>query len=351
MKKEMKIVSAILSIILATAAYAEPVEVKLGATLPLTGRLSFAGVDIRRGMELAIEEFSSPEVKFTAVFEDNQHEARQAASSAQKLLEIDKVDAVISMWDMADVVAPIAERHKTPHISIRWDPGIAEKFSQTMTVESTYRSWVDSALNLLKSLNAKSVAAFTEEGQGWILAADYFKAHATAAGITVTGEERVQAGTGDFRSSITRGLRQKPDYVIFFTNPPVTENLITTLKQISPTQKFTGYFEVVEDKKLIDGVPFVAQFEVAPWFAERFTKRYGEPPRTRAAQGYDIIKLVAATAKKTHLKPSAISLATMLRSEKTDGASGPLFISGDRTIESACVWKVARGGVLENFKS
>ena len=72
------------------AALADPILVKVGATLPLTGRLAIAGQDARRGIELAIKEFTSPSVKLEAVFDDNQHDAKLAVSSARKLLDIDR---------------------------------------------------------------------------------------------------------------------------------------------------------------------------------------------------------------------------------------------------------------------
>ena len=82
------IVSTIL--LLAGVVYAEPVVVKIGATLPLTGRLAIAGEDVRHGIELAIKEFSSSSVKLEAVFADNQHDAKMAVVSAKKLLDLPK---------------------------------------------------------------------------------------------------------------------------------------------------------------------------------------------------------------------------------------------------------------------
>lgn len=92
------------------SAMAAPTVVRIGATLPLSGRLALAGTDARQGIQLAIKDFSSPSLQLEVVFDDNQHDLRRAAASAHKLLSIDKVDVLISMWDVADVVAPMAEK-------------------------------------------------------------------------------------------------------------------------------------------------------------------------------------------------------------------------------------------------
>ena len=324
---------------------AEPVEIKIGATLPLSGSLAFAGEDVRRGIELAIEDFSSASVKFSAHYEDNQHQGAKAATDAQKLLELDKADALISMWDMADVVAPIAERHKIPHLAIRWDPSVAQQYAYTFTVESSYRSYVDSLLRLAKRLGATSVAVLTEEGQGWILAADYLQSSAPAQGLKVTGEERFSSGEADYRGSVLRLLRGKPDMLLLLSNPPHTEAIIQRIRELAPRQQFSGYFEVLQNPGLVDGVPFAAQFEVAPWFFDKFVRRYGAAPKSRAAQAYDIVRLLAMSAAKSRAEPNPQSiLAALSRMEPKDAAAGALKSGSGKTIESECVWKVAKDG-------
>ncbi len=328
---------------------AESHEIKIGATLPLTGRLSFLGEDIRRGMTLAFEQTSSSNIKFISIFDDNQHDAKLAGSSAKRLLEIEKVDVVISLWDMADVIAPLAERKKIPHISIRWDPGVAEKYDYTITVESTYRSYVDSLIKLLGTLNARSVSLMTEEGKGWLLAADYLQEVAAKSGVTVLRDERYLSGTSDFQTILLRALKPKPDYVLLLSNPPHTEQIIETIHKVAPNQKYTGYFEVLERPSLVDNVPFVAQFEVTGWFGEMFRNRFGSWPKGRAPQAYDIVRILAATMERTKRKPTLLAIADTVRMLSNKGAVGPLFVSGQRTIESECVWKIARNGKFEMY--
>jgi ABC-type branched-subunit amino acid transport system substrate-binding protein len=113
-------------------------EFKIGVSAPLSGDLARIGEDVRRGLELAIKDFSDSNVQFTLFIEDDQYKGVQAASAAKKLLHVDKVDAIISLWDMSEVIAPVAEKMQTPHFAIRWNPHIAEKYSYTMTIESTY---------------------------------------------------------------------------------------------------------------------------------------------------------------------------------------------------------------------
>lgn len=326
------------------SAFAEPTVVRIGATLPLTGRLAVAGEDARQGIELAIKDFSSPAVKFDAVFEDNQHDAKLAVSSAKKLLELDKVNVLISMWDMADVVAPLSEQKHVPHLAVRWNPHITEKYNYTFTFESTYKSYIDSLITLLGKFKVSSIAIIAEEGQGWILSADYLLKSAPEAGIRIVGDERYASGGTDFRSTILRATRSKPGMVVLLSNPPYTELLIKQLQESAPSQKFTGYFEII-DPKLIDGIPFVAQFHVKDWFAQKFHAKFGTLPRSRAPQMYDMVHLVAIATSSSGMLPTPNALVEGLKVLPSgSGATGDLFSSSPRVVESQCVWKVARDG-------
>lgn len=324
-------------------ACAEPLVVKIGATLPLSGRLAVAGQDARRGIELALQDFSSPNVKLEAVFDDNQHDAKLAVSSARKLLELDKVQVLISMWDMADVVASLSEKKSVPHLAVRWNPHITERYKYTFTFESTYISYIDSLITLLTRSKTGSIAIITEEGQGWILSADYLIGKAPASGIKVVSNERYAPGNADFRTIILRAIKNKPDMVILLSNPPYTEAIIKRLRELAPSQKFTGYFEIL-DPALVKGIPFVAQFNVSDWFSRKFSDRYGSIPRSRAPQMYDMVHLLSLAASRTQALPTPNAIVAALNALPSgSSATGGVLCSSPRVIESHCVWKISNG--------
>ena len=340
----------ILIFLISTTVYGEKIKILIGATLPLTGRLAIAGEDTKRGIELAIKEFSNDNVTIKAIYEDNQHITREAISTANKLINFDKVDIILSMWDMSDIVAPLAEQRKIPHFAIRWNPDITKKYKYTFTMESTYQSYIDSLLKLLKHLNVKTVGLITEEGQGWILASNDFKSKGAKYNIIVTREENFVPTDNDYKSVILRTLKNKPDMLVIFSNPPHTENIIKQIKELSPLQGFTGYFEII-NPSLINEIPFVAQFEVADWFSNKFKNYYNDLPKSRSAQAFDIIQLVSLSAEETRLKPTIESLSSTIVKfiDSQKGAGGELTRKKPKVIENICVWKIAEGDRFRIF--
>ncbi len=104
-----------------SAEESKSITVDIGIQLPLSGNLSFVGLDIQRGVQLALEDLKDSPIRMNVSYEDDKATPTFAASAAQSLIARRGVDVIVSLWDMAEIVAPIAERQKTPHISIRWN--------------------------------------------------------------------------------------------------------------------------------------------------------------------------------------------------------------------------------------
>ncbi|MCC6954234.1 MAG: amino acid ABC transporter substrate-binding protein, partial [Deltaproteobacteria bacterium] len=271
----------------------DPVRLKIGATLPLTGRLAEAGEDIRRGLELAAEDLSRSRFPVTLVYEDNRHEGRAAAAAAQKLITEHQVDVLISLWDIADVVAPIAERAGIPHLSIRADRSVSETYTLTMTFESTIQSYAREIVRLVQLKGAKSISVITENARGWLLINEAIQREAASFAIEFRGEEILAGEDSAPASSIARIVSHRPDYVIVLANRPLIETLVTKLLSQFPNQSFTGYFEALPSPRIVEGKPFVAFFEAADWFHRKFRARYGADFVIRAPQAYDLLQLLA----------------------------------------------------------
>lgn len=101
-------VVAILS--LGTTGNAE--KIRIGASVPLTGEASTYGVDIRNGLLFANKHIAND--SYELIIEDDKCSDKQAATVAQKLVSIDKVDYVLGFGCSGALLAaaPIYERGK-----------------------------------------------------------------------------------------------------------------------------------------------------------------------------------------------------------------------------------------------
>ncbi|MDR2902435.1 MAG: ABC transporter substrate-binding protein, partial [Lactobacillales bacterium] len=94
--------------------------VKIGAILPLTGNLAYVGNFVKGAMEIAVYDANmrpNNKYHYEMVFEDNAFSAVKTIPVLNKLIFIDKVDALTTVGNsIGEIVGPIVEKNKVPHI-------------------------------------------------------------------------------------------------------------------------------------------------------------------------------------------------------------------------------------------
>ncbi len=323
--------------------FAEPKVIKIGASLPLSGPLAKIGEDIQRGLTLAKQDFDSENIKFDFVLEDDGFQGKNAASTGLKLLDIDKVDIIVSLWDMAEIIAPMAEKHKVPHISFRWNPHLAEQYKYTMTFEPTYISYADSWLAKLKSQNIKSVFILKEEIESFNLLNSYLVPLLQKNKIEVLGEISYLPGEINYQSILFKAIKKNPDTLLLFSMPESLTVIATKLRELFPDQNFDGSFDEFQgDPKLIAGLPYVSLKEISEEFNKRFEKLYGNKVLARAASAYDLINMIndfeASSKYNNSNKEELLDYLNSIKNYK--GVAGNISSNGKGSLENACLWKV-----------
>ncbi len=336
-------------------AEAERYTIKVGAVLPFSGELAYVGQDIREGVQLALEERGTNDTKIEFIWEDGKFAPKESVSAAQKLIAIDKVDFLISLWDTADVIAPVAERAKVIQLSIRWNPDVAAKFNYTFTFESTYPTYYRDIVRLIRRQGLKTAEFLHEETQAGTRERKSFEESAKALGVNVLGVDSFQTGEKDFRASISRLLSKNPDIFVNEGFPPASEILVKQLRTLRPSMKHIGFYEVFSDKSLIADQPFVSQIGFTDEFSSKFEKRFGYPYKIRAPHGYEIVRMIswayANASSAPDTKPTIEAVKEKLSSLKDfDSVLGKLSVNSTRNIEHPNTFKVYHDGKLIPYK-
>ncbi|MDP2752894.1 MAG: ABC transporter substrate-binding protein, partial [Nitrospirota bacterium] len=124
------IVLSVISIIVASlmvfsfgCAKKEEKEIKIGASLPLTGEIASYGNRAKRGIEIALDEINSVGgingKKVLVIFEDEKNDPKTAVSIITKFATVDKLPVVIGSAGSTVTLAmtPIANQNKVVLIS------------------------------------------------------------------------------------------------------------------------------------------------------------------------------------------------------------------------------------------
>ncbi|MDR2415286.1 MAG: ABC transporter substrate-binding protein [Candidatus Peribacteria bacterium] len=95
--------------------------VNIGIILPMSGPASTYGIDALNAYTYVVDQFnaSQSELQIALIVEDGKCEGKDATSAAQKLITIDKVQAIVGGFCSAETVAAgkIAQQYHIPMLS------------------------------------------------------------------------------------------------------------------------------------------------------------------------------------------------------------------------------------------
>ena len=215
-----------------TQANAKPV-IKIGAILPLSGDLAVWGNSEKQGLMLAQENL--PEGlrnKYELVIEDSSNANKNIQHIAQKMISVDKVDAIITMFDpAANIVGPMATTNKIIHFGQSW-------FPQYVTDEYNYNVYADMReearliAEYLAQKGIKKVYLFTVNQTGFIGGTDILKQLLEKREIEYQ-ETNFNFGQTDFRTDIVKAQSFEAEAYIIGAFAPEADILTKQLKQIN----------------------------------------------------------------------------------------------------------------------
>lgn len=206
---------------------AEGDTIKIGANLELSGSVASYGSSILDGAELAVKEINDAGgidgKKIELISADNRSENAEATTAALKLIEQDKVVAMLAPATSGNSVATveIAAENKVPivtasgtapNITVNDDGKVNEYAFRTCFIDP-FQGTV-AANFAANELGAKNVAIFADNASDYAKGlAAAFKEQIEKNGGTVVGEEAYVAKDTDFRTQLTNLKGKNPDFI------------------------------------------------------------------------------------------------------------------------------------------
>jgi len=225
--------------------------VKIGVASPLTGAQAHIGIDIRNGVQLAIEDANKANVqiggkpvKFEMVAEDDEANPTKATTVAQKLTDA-KVAAVVGHFNSGASI---------PASKIYADAGIPQISPSSTNPDYTLKGYKTTfrvvahdgqqgptlgrfALDKLKAKTIAVIDDSTAYGQGL---ADNFEATVKAGGAKLVAREHTTDKDTDFKAILTKIKGKNPDLIMFGGIDPQAGPMAKQIKELGIKARFIG---------------------------------------------------------------------------------------------------------------
>jgi branched-chain amino acid transport system substrate-binding protein len=341
--------------------------IKFGGWLPMTGAVAAYGQDAWAGIQIAMG--MKPNVlgkKVEVVVADTKSDKIEAANAMSRLIEKDKVIAVIGEMISGDTMAggPIAEKAKIPVLSpTATNPLVTQGKKYIFRV-----CFIDpvqgdiAAKYAFQTLKAQKAALIVDKSQDYCVGlAKFFRDAFTKQGGKIVAETFCVTEDKDFSAQLSTIKPTHPD-VIYAPNYYSPVALFTRqareLGVKAPVLSGDGAQadELIQiGGKEVEGVAFTGHFNVraattklAKAFIAQFEKRYPnkEPNafHALAADAYFVLLEAINRAKSTQGEAIRAALAT---TDQFEAISGKLSIGEDGNAVKPMVINVVRGGKFE----
>jgi len=316
------------------------VTVKIGFVYPLSGEYAFVGEAMRSGVQLAYHQMkTSGQLKhdYELIFEDCAFVPAKTATAAQKLIKVDRADALMSLWGPgAQIVGPIAARADVVHLANDWDISWVNQYSTTLDISGPSDEYVRLQIEMIKQQGHKRVAFLCQNSSDWNGAAKQFlKALKDEPDIKLVYNQKFTSPLRDFRTTLTKIAAQEPDILIAWSLRPESEIILKQNNELGLDLKITGYFDDIEETSLMADRAFISFTNPTGEFLDAYRAHYGSEAPFNANWGYDGFMLLAKAyesfpADKIPNTQELMAAAKAL--EQWTGAAGTVSSRGDGNL-------------------
>lgn len=303
-------VFGIIIVVLFLACNNKKVENKIGIVAPLTGEGATYGIAMKRGFDLAFEDFYD----YKLIYEDSKLNPKDGVNAINKLINFDKVEVVFgaASSSVTLAIAPEAEKNKKVLISsISTADDITNSGDYIFrNVPSNFVQGITAANFLMNELNIKKVAVLKENDDYGLSITSSFLKQINENGGEITVEESYVSTDIDFKTQLIKINNSKPQALFIPGNYEESALILKHAKELGlniPIIGGDGSYSV----DLINvageasenfycthfGINQNDKFYID--FKKKFIKKYNEEPNVYEAYAYEagIILLEAMNNK------------------------------------------------------
>jgi len=288
-------------------------QYRVGALNPITGAGGPYGAGMLAGIKLAIDEVNAQGGAggrmLSLVAEDSQTKADAAVLAVKKLIEVNKVDAVVGMWASAVTLAvmPIASQAQVIQMHSSGAPEImrANKAGMSWGFQSpnTVFGWTFAKTALERGFTRAATMSYNNASA--LGQAEYFKNTWEQAGNRLVAEVVYEPNQTSYRTELQRVLSAKPDVIVLASYTPDATIILREWWQSGYDAKFImpGWSASVDLIKALgaevtNGILSIQNVPASSANHDRFADAYrkanrGVEPHIYAAETYDEVITLA----------------------------------------------------------
>ena len=329
--------------------------VKIGVYLPLTGQMAFGGQLELEGVQMAHKEMPTVLGKKVELFVvDNKSDKVEAANAVKRLIEKEKVVAIIGTYGSSLAMAggEVAEKAGVPMVGTSCtNPLVTQgkKYSFRVCFIDPFQG-AGAATYAYKDLKLKTAALLVDVSNDYSVGlASFFTRSFTKLGGQVVANLKYQAGDQDFTAQLTEIISKKPDVLFIPSYFAEGAIIMKQAKELGAKFQIMGG-DAMDNPQIVEiggaavegfvhtTFPYDPSMKNMSPMAKKFTENWkkafpSKEPNVNAALGYDTYLLVLDAIKRAgKAEPAAITKA-LAATKGFEGVTGSTTINATHDAE------------------
>lgn len=364
--KRVLFLGAVLSLVLATGVVFAADTIKIGGLQAMTGSVAAFGQDTWNGILLAQE--MMPNVlgkKVELVLVDSKSDKIETANAASRLIEKDKVIAILGENTSGDTMAatPIAEKAKIPMVaSTATNPMVTQgkKYIFRTCFIDPYQGEI-AAKYAFNELKARNAALIVDKSQDFSVGlAKYFRDAFTKLGGKIAVETYCVTEDKDFSAQISTIKAANPDVIyepIYYSPIALFTKQARELGMKTPVLACDGAMadELIQiGGKEVEGLAFTGHFhpqgatsKLGKDFIARFKAKYNVEPNGFHALGADSYFVLIDAINRAKSTDGAKIRQALATTKDFEAISGKISIGEDGNAKKPMVIMQVMNGKFE----
>ena len=348
-----------------------PPEITVGAVETLTGDNSAYGVSIRSGLGLALSQINSGNflgsTKLRLIFMDDKADKQEGISVFTKLIDSDKVSAIIgpTLSSTAFAADPVAQKAGVPVLATSNTATGITAMGNFIFRDSLLQSGViPGTLAAVKGKFHPQKAALLYESTNEFSKSEseVFKAALQQLGIQLVATESYSKGDSDFRTQLGKLNARKPDIFVFSSLVGEAIPILQQAREIGITKPVVGGNGFNSPNVLKNaGAAAEGLIVGSAWFIESlapksrafvqaYRAKYNADPDQFAAQAFDGLYILATAIRNAGSADRAAVRDSLARIRNLDGALGTFSFDESRDPVHPSVTLTVRDGRFVLFQ-
>ena len=329
--------------------------IKIGVYLPLTGQMAFGGQLELEGVQMAHKEMPTVLGKKVELFVvDNKSDKVEAANAVKRLIEKEKVVAIIGTYGSSLAMAggEVAEKAKVPMVGTSCtNPLVTQgkKYSFRVCFIDPFQG-AGAATYAYKDLKLKTAALLVDISNDYSVGlASFFTKSFTKLGGQIVANLKYQAGDQDFTAQLTEIISKKPDVLFIPSYFAEGAIIMKQVKELGAKFQVMGG-DAMDNPQIVEiggaavegfvhtTFPYDPSMKNMSPMAKKFTENWkkafpSKEPNVNAALGYDTYLLVLDAIKRAgKAEPAAITKA-LVATKGFEGVTGSTTINATHDAE------------------